>query len=166
MQFQAEELIVYGESGVCRVLGVEPRPFLDRVINCYKLQPLYQSCVIYTPTENGNVFMRQIISKEEAKDILDGFLNSPPLDLPTGAPRVVTEYYSALIKTHDCRTLASLITSVYRKRQRLITEKKKLSAIDERFMKKAEDLLFGELAAALELTKPDLFGIVAEMVNA
>ena len=41
--------------------------------------------------------------------------------------------------------------SIYRKRDEVHSRKKKLGSVDLRFMKRAEDLLFGELAAALDI---------------
>ena len=73
MKFSIGDLIIYGETGVCRVEATEERPFLGEITNCYRLQPIYQSCVIYTPTDNGNVFMRPIVSAEEAQKLIDSF---------------------------------------------------------------------------------------------
>ena len=44
-----------------------------------------------------------------------------------------------------------MLMSIHAKKQQLRIEKKKLGAIDERFMKEGEALLFGELAAALDI---------------
>ena len=41
--------------------------------------------------------------------------------------------------------------SIYANRRTAEQEKKKFGAVDERFMKEGEALLFGELAVALEL---------------
>ncbi len=165
MKFSIGELIIYGETGVCRVEGLEERPFLGEVTNCYKLQPLYQSCVIYTPADNSNVYMRPIVSEGEAEALINSFSTVEPKTLPQGAPRVVSEIYDKIIKTHDCDELVSLIVSIYHKRKGLIESKKKLSAIDERFMKKSEDLLFGELAAALGIEKSNVSERISEKMG-
>ena len=52
--FQPGELVVYGSTGVCRVEEVT-RPNLsgaDRERLYYRLKPLQQDGVIYTPVEN------------------------------------------------------------------------------------------------------------------
>ncbi|MBE6692108.1 MAG: hypothetical protein E7586_02080 [Ruminococcaceae bacterium] len=165
MKFSIGELIIYGETGVCRVEGIEERPFLGEITSCYKLQPLYQSCVIYTPADNSNVYMRPIVTVDEAEALINSFSTVEPKTLPQGAPRVVSEIYDKIIKTHDCDELVSLIVSIYHKRKGLIESKKKLSAIDERFMKKSEDLLFGELAAALEISKSNVSERVIEKMG-
>lgn len=165
MKFSIGDLIIYGETGVCRVESMEERPFLGEITNCYRLQPIYQSCVIYTPVDNGNVFMRNIVSADKAEALINSFESVEPRDLPQGAPRIVSELYDKIIKTHDCAELVSFIVSVHNKRKRLADSKKKLSAIDERFMKKAEDLLFGELASALGIQKSEVYERASEKLG-
>lgn len=165
MKFSIGDLIIYGETGVCRVEAMEERPFLGEITNCYRLQPVYQSCVIYTPVDNGNVFMRNIVSADEAEALINSFESVEPRDLPQGAPRIVSELYDKIIKTHDCAELVSFIVSVHNKRKKLADSKKKLSAIDERFMKKAEDLLFGELASALGIQKSEVYERASEKLG-
>ena len=164
MRFSIGDLIIYGETGVCRVEALEERPFLGEITNCFRLQPIYQSCVIYTPADNSNVFMRHILTCGEAEKLVEGFNDVTPAQLPLGAPRVVSEAYDKIIKSHDCRELAGLILAIHRKRKALIDSKKKLSAIDERFVKKAEDLLFGELAASLNLERSRIAEIIIEKI--
>lgn len=156
MKFAVGDLVIYGETGVCRVVDIVEKEFLEVVQQCYKLQPIYQSCVIFTPAEGGNVFMRKIITSEEAEGIISGLKTREPAVYNARSSRELSDIYDKIIKQHDCDALALLMRSIYEKRQKLIAQKKKLSAIDERYMKKAEDLLFGEIAAALGIEKRDV----------
>lgn len=153
MKFAIGDLVVYGETGVCRIDDVVEKDFVDGVVKCYKLCPLYQSCTIFTPVENGNVFMRGIVTKEEADALIDGIRGTEPEICTITAPRELSERYDKIIKLHDCGALIELTRSINAKKVRMIEQKKKLSAVDERYMKKAEELLFGELAAALSIDK-------------
>lgn len=165
MKYSIGDLIIYGETGVCRVEDIVERPFLDGTKNCYKLSPVYSSCTIYTPVDNESVFMRPIISKDEADSLIASIPDLEPTVCNVTAPRELSERYDKIIKTHDCSELISLTMAIYEKRLRLIEQKKKLSAIDERYMKKAEDLLFGELAAALGIDKSSVSNYIAEKVK-
>lgn len=153
MRFAIGDLIVYGETGVCRVEDVVEKEFLGVVCPCYKLQPLYQSCMIFTPADNEAVFMRRIISQEEASALIEGYSSVAPEDCPPASPRELAERYDKIIKLHDCSALIKLSVSIRAKREVLAEKKKKLSAVDERYLKRAEDLLLGELAAALGTDK-------------
>ena len=73
--FSIGEYISYGNSGVCEVMGTEVME--SSVGNsagreCYILRPLHdQSCKIMTPVDNQKVIMRNLISPEETKQLLD-----------------------------------------------------------------------------------------------
>ena len=66
--FQAGDLLVYGTTGVCRVLSIDRRQ--ERVGSTrqerlyYQLKPIYQGGLIYTPVDNDKVSMRPIISRK------------------------------------------------------------------------------------------------------
>ena len=55
--------------------------------------------------------------------------------------------------------------SIYAKKQDLEAHKRKVGALDQRFMKRAEDLLFGELAAALDIPREEVPGYIARRVE-
>ena len=69
--YQIDDLIMYGSTGVCRVSDITEQVFNDDDKIYYVLEPLYQSGVIYAPVDNEKVFMRPVISEEEAKRLID-----------------------------------------------------------------------------------------------
>ena len=71
--FQQGDLIVYGNTGVCRVEGFGTPDPMDRSgRQYYQLKPLYQDGVIYTPVEGGKVPMRPVMSAEAARALAEG----------------------------------------------------------------------------------------------
>lgn len=165
MRFAIGDLIIYGETGVCRVADIVEKEFPDGNKRCYKLQPLYQSCMIFTPADNEAVFMRPIISREEADALILNVCDVTPTVFNAISPRELSDKYDAIIKLHDCSELVAMTKAIYEKRTRLVAIKKKLPAVDERYMKRAEDLLFGELAAALGIDKASVKGVIEEKVG-
>lgn len=59
-----------------------------------------------------------------------------------------------------------MIKTVYLKNQIAATKNKKVSETDRRYMKKAEDMLYGEFAVVLEMPKNDVKAYVEEKVAA
>ncbi len=165
MQLLIGDLVVYGETGVCRVEEVVEKEFIDGVVSCYKLAPLYQSCTIFTPVENGNVFIRPIVTRAEADALIENITKQDIEICEITVPRTLSEHYDKIIKMHDCGELIKLTRSIYAKRQLLLERKKKLSAVDERYLKKAEELLFGELAAALDIKKSEVTEYIENKVK-
>lgn len=144
--FRPGDLIFYGRMGVCRVERTEEadgRTF-------YHLAPLYQKCSIRTPAD-GPVFMRPILTRGEADALIDRIPGIPVRPVLARAVRELTERYQASISSPEAADLLALTMSIYAKKQQTIAEKRKFGAIDERFLREAESLLFGELAAALEI---------------
>lgn len=164
--YEVGQLVQYGSTGVCRVAEIKTQAFPDVGERLYYvLQPLYKSCVISVPVESDKVFLRPIISREEA-DALIGLI--PTLDCPvlSGRPgRELAERYGALLRSHDCRDWIELAMSLRAKKEAQLRQKRRLGSVDERFLKQAEELLFGELAAALEIPREKVPEYIAAKVE-
>lgn len=156
--YSVDDLIIYGATGVCRVTDITSHNLNDSCGDQYHyvLKPLYQDCVISTPVNNTKVFMRPIISKEDAEQIINMI---PTMHVEVYHSRVLRElidHYEQSMKTNDCKTLVELTMSIYAKKQEAVEQGRKLGTVDEKFMKRAEDLLFGELGAALGIPRDDV----------
>ena len=67
--------------------------------------------------------------------------------------RFLNEHYQHCLQNYTCADLLQLIKDVRAKRCRMIERGKKLGLVDERYMKRAEEMLHGELAVALGMTR-------------
>lgn len=164
--YQIGEMILYGSTGVCRVADIQVRkgPKEEAQRQYYILEPLYQSGTISTPVEGGKIFMRPIIDRAEAERLIDLIPGMQGEAYHSRAMRELTEHYEAALRTYNCEDLVELTMSIYAKKQDLESQKRKFGALDERFMHRAEDLLFGELAAALGLDRDAVPGYIAQRV--
>lgn len=73
-----------------------------------------------------------------------------------GAAKNTAQHYEQSLRTHNCADLIALTMSIYAKKQNAQKQKRKFASVDERFMKRAEELLFGEFAAVLEIPMEDV----------
>jgi len=165
--YQIGDLIIYGNMGVCEITGITV-PDLHGVNQeqlYYVLKPLYQECVIYTPVTNTKVFMRPIISAAEAERLIDMIPSVQAEAYYNTSLQQLAEYYEASIGTHDCADLIELTMSIYAKKQYIEQQKRKLGQVDEKFMKRAEELLFGELSAALGISRDKVQKYITSRVN-
>ena len=163
--YQPGDMIIYGSTGVCQVKeiiakemekGVE-KPF-------YVLDPLYQDGVIMIPVET-KVFMRPVITRQEALELIDRIPAMQPDAYHNSVLRELEEHYTGYLKSHDCGDLIELAMSIYAKKQDLARQNRKFGAVDERFMKRAEDLLDGELAVALGIEKSQVGAFISARVD-
>lgn len=149
------DLIVYGVTGVCAVENISEKASVENSETkvFYTLRPLYQRCVITVPAESTKVFMRPVISRDEANSLIDSIPDIHAEAFHDRSVRQLTEHYEQQIKSHSCTGLLKLAMSIYEKRRLVLGMNKKLGAVDERYMRRAEELLFGELAAALSIER-------------
>ncbi|RCX18647.1 hypothetical protein DFP94_106181 [Fontibacillus phaseoli] len=80
--------------------------------------------------------------------------------------RQLSDHYKKSLNSHLCEDLIELTMSIYAKKQELGEQNKKIGSLDESVMKRAEDLLFGELSAALEIPKEKVADYIAAKVDA
>lgn len=156
--YKVGDMIHYGSTGVCRITDITTNkyPGVNKEQLYYVLKPLYQDCTISTPVENPKVFMRPVITKDEANRLIDSMPSKKAEAYHSRVLRDLAEHYEASFSSHNCEDLIDLTMSIYAKKQYMEQNKRKFGAVDERFMKRAEDLLFGELAAALEIDRDDV----------
>lgn len=140
--------IIYGSSGVCVVTEICTPNFSreERGRKYYKLRPVYGTETIYAPVDT-QTFMRPVITREEADALI---ARIPEIDEQVCASHSITalrQQYEEFFRAHDCEAYISLVKGIYSKGQ----AGKKLGQTDQRYMKRAEDVLYGELAVALDI---------------
>ena len=164
--YQIGDLIVYGGTGVCRVEKVEAPKLkgTDGNRQYYTLKPLYQDGTICIPVDT-KVFMRPVISREEAEKLIDAI---PEVKAEAYHDRNFTQlaaHYQAALGSHECADLIELVMSIYAKKQFAESRKRKFGQVDARFMKRAENLLYGEFSVALGIPFDDVQAYIAERVS-
>lgn len=165
--FQPGDLVVYGTTGVCRVESID-RPNLtgaDRKKEYYQLKPLHQDGVIYTPVENTKVSIRRVITREEANALIDLIptMRAEVYHAPT--IQALTQHYQDAVRSHDCKDLIELMMSIYAKQKQAESQKRRLGMVDERYMKQAERLLYGELSVALDIPFDQVQPYIAQRIE-
>ena len=146
--FSVGDKIVYGENGVCTVAKVAPLEHTGTSPGklFYHLEPLIGSGVYYTPVDSG-AFMRPVISREEAEALIDAMPGIAPAICRDNRFNHVDAFYKELFRQHSCEALVAIVKGL---RERM-NEKKTRSSRAESTMKRARDMLNGELSIALEM---------------
>lgn len=165
--YQTGDLILYGSTGVCRVTEVvskrlsrtEPEKLY------YILVPLYQAGTITTPVEGGKVFTRPVITREEALALIDGIPGIQVEAYHNQNLQQLENHYKKAMESHDCLDLLRLTMSTYRKKKEREEAKLKFGAVDRRYMERAENLLYGELAVALDIAREAVQTFISERLS-
>lgn len=161
--FAVGDLVVYGGEGVCRVERIGPSGLEydggDKVY--YHLAPLYRSGTVMTPVDTG-VLMRPIISRQQAQDLIAALPTLPEQKPAERGMRAAKDFYHQLVLRCDCAELAAMVHGICRKRDWALHHGKKVSQMDERYLKRAEDQLYGELAAALDIDREQMIPYIRQ----
>ncbi len=145
--FSVGEKIIYGENGVCTVESIAPLSgSTDGDKLYYHLRPLIGSGKYFAPVDSG-AFMRPVMSRDEAEALIDAIPDIEPAICADTRFNHVDAFYKQLFKLHTCEALVSIVKGL---RCRM-ADKKTKSSRAEATMKRAKDILHGELAVALEM---------------
>ncbi len=165
--FQVNDLVVFGTHGVCKVkaVGNLNMSAADEDRLYYTLKPLYetQQSAVYTPVDNCKAPMRAASTREEALKLIDRI---PIIDTVWVIDDRQREgMYREIMLKNECTGWIQIIKTLYLKKQKRLAEGKKFTAKDDFYFKLAEDLLYGELAAVLEMSLTGIKDIIVNRVK-
>ena len=127
--YEIGEKIIYGENGVCTVEKIAPLESGDGKLYYY-LRPLIGSGTYFAPVD----------TKDSIPDIQPAICSDNRFNH-------VDAFYKELFKQHSCEALVSIVKGLSSR----MSQRKTKSSRAEAIMKRARDMLHGELATALGL---------------
>lgn len=165
--FHEGALVIYGNTGVCRVVSIGRLENVrgaqqDRLY--YTLEPLYVAGTIYAPVDSP-VFMRPVLSHDAAEEMIRKIPSIHAEECGGRDQRMLTDQYRACFESHQCEDLLQLIKTIYAKSRQRASNGQKPAQMDQRFQKRAEELLYGELAVALGIDMEAVPDYIAERVS-
>lgn len=155
--FEVGEYVVYGSKGVCQITDITHIDIsgADKERLYYVLAPLGDTnAKIYAPTDHQKITMRKLITKEEADKLIHDLSEIEMLWIPNDKQREAT--YKEAMRTCDYRAWVSIVKTLYVRREERISQGRKITALDERYMKVAENELYSELSLSLGVPKEDM----------
>lgn len=149
--FQKGDYIIYGNTGVCCIDDIctpTDIPIASKNKLYYHLSPVHGSGTIYIPVDTS-VFMRPVITRDQALRLISRIPQIPADSFKSPDQRMLAEHYKSVIHTHKCENLIQLIKTAYLKNKSLTEKGKRPCQTDIQYMKKAQELLHGEISVAL-----------------
>lgn len=163
--YQKGEYVVYGANGVCQV-GVVTKLNLDNIPKdreFYVLYPRNNGGKIYVPVDKASAKMRSIITREEAEELIKKMPDIEPLAVTN--EKMLEEMYKKCMHCYDCVEWIRLIKCIYHRKKIRLSEGKKVTAIDEKYMHMAEDSLYWELGTALDIPKEEVLEYIFKEIE-
>ena len=151
--FQVGEYIVCDHNGVCQVLAVTEMPELKKDVLYYQLEPVYsRGSRIFVPVDSNKLVMRRVFTEEEVETLLKEIPSIETIWISNEKNR--EEQYREVARKYDCREWVKIIKTIYLRKRNRRMEGKKITYIDEKYMKLAEENLYGEISIPLKIS-PD-----------
>ena len=155
--FEIGDCIVCGSNGICTVMDIRtveiPDINPDRVY--YILQPVgTTSSVVYIPIDNEKVVLRKVLTKKQVNRLID---HIPEIEtIGETNDKLREEKFKECMKRYTCEDWLKVIKTLYLRRQERVERGQKVTTTDARYMKMAEDNLYGEFALALGIDKSEV----------
>lgn len=164
--FGKGEYIVYGTAGACRVkdFALMTSAESGREKLYYVLEPVGVSgSRIMTPVEGNKSVLRPVLSREEAYRLIDGIQEVDQLLVSDDRQR--ESRYMQALQTCDCREWIGMIKMLHFRKKDRLARGKRLTEVDEKYLKKAKDNLYRELSIPLEIPAEDVEKFITERME-
>lgn len=153
--FKVGDLIVYSSHGVCRIYNIKEKVFLGEKKNYYEIHPINdERLFLSVPVEKGDLLLFKMAERKEAENLLDKFNEEGYEWIENNNERVKT--YSDILKTGKREEISLVLNALVTEGMKLSKIDKKLNEKDKRILIIIEEILFEELAYALEITREEV----------
>ena len=156
--YKADDVVMYGIAGLCRVTAVEKRDFFGeerdyfvlRRINSYKNE-------FYVPADQAAGKKHKVCSKEEADALISCMNECEPIWIDDDKER--KEEYGRIIKRADKQELIILIRTLYIRKNELSETGKRLCSMMRAVLRSPRKCCMRNLPSLSELSRARLSNI-------
>lgn len=158
--FKKGDLILYSVHGICKVDDICERTISYMKKSYYILHPINDNNLsISTPVDNYKVKILELLTKEQAEEVLESFKNPGKEWIEIDRER--SEIYNDIIKSGNRNEIIKIVNTLMRVKIDLEKEGKKFHEKDKKMMLDIQNILFSELAFSLNMESDE----VAKKVN-
>ena len=159
--YKKGQYIVYRHD-VCLIKDIKENKV--KKATYYVMSPLDdKSLTIDFPTEDKMNLLRNVISTNEAKELIKKIPEISPIE-DINEKNIETKY-KEMLKTGSYEDLIKIIKTTYLRNEDRINNKKKISEKDDNFFKLAEKYLYNELSISLNMSVEEVKNYIFEVVN-
>lgn len=151
--FCVGDTIMYGSTGVCEIEDIRREKFDETERTYYVIKPLnHEDATIYCPVDSQKAHIRKLLTAEQI-DALIRIMPGAEMEWIEN-DQLRKEKFDEILKRGDHEELVKLIKVLYFNREEKARTGKKFHIADEKAMKEAESILYGEFAHVLKI-RPD-----------
>lgn len=155
--FEKGEYVVSGNKGVCVVENITTLDIsgVDKEREYYILKPIYVTgSTVYVPVDTADTSLRRVLSREEADRLIRGIPDIPMISIAND--KLLEQEYRGCMRTNNCEEWVRIIKTIYMRKQKRLAAGRKVTAVDAKYFRLAEDNLYGELAVSLQMSRGEV----------
>lgn len=150
--YKKGEYIVHGRSGVCKVVDITKLELsgADKDQKYYVLIPMKTpESKIFFPVDNDKIVTRPIMTKPQARKVLREIKNVKPVYIKNDRQREI--FYKEAIASCDSMRIVEIIKTLHKRGDVRESQGKRMTYVDDRYLKEAKDILNNEMSLALDM---------------
>ena len=157
--YKKDQYVVY-KHDVCKIKNIKE----NKGNTYYVMTPIDDdSLIIDIPTDNKNGFLRDIISKENAINLIKKISKIKPIENIN--EKNLEGQYKEMLKNNDYESLIKIIKTTYLRNEYRLKNKKKITEKDNAYFELAEKYLHNELAISLNMSLEEVKNYIFDVVS-
>jgi len=164
--FKKGDCVICGGKGVCGIEDITKlnMPGVDREREYFILKPLYMAAsTVYIPVDTAKDSLRNVLTRDEAEELVRSIPQIPLI--PITNDKLLEQEYRTCMKKNQCDEWIKIIKTIYLRKQKRIEAGRKVTAVDTKYIKLAEDNLYGELAVSLDMPRESVEDYIINELN-
>ena len=151
--FAVDEYVYYASEGVCRIADIclSPLKGMPADRQYYILHPLRNNGVLYVPTDSETVFLRRLLTADEAEQLLNEIPGVTAFEEPNA--KALRLRYTEAMHTHAPSEWVRVIKTVRQRMEHFAgaSRTQRISETERGFAEDAKRFLYSELSLALNV---------------
>lgn len=162
--FNIGKLVVYSSRGICCIYDICEKTYFGVTKNYYVLYPIEDSKLrISIAVDNDKVTMLELLTKEEAEEIVESF-RLPGINwIEPDNER--NQIYSDIVKKGNRKEISKIANTLMRKKIKIKKHGNKFYEKDKKLLTTIQNILFAELAFSLNTTFEVIYEKISRLIN-
>ena len=152
--YKIDDVVVYGNHGVCRITEITEKEFAGETHLYYTMIPVFDhrsTFFLQVDNEKSQKKIRAILTADEIRNLIRTIPQQEELKINDEKQR--KDIYKTIIENGDRSEIMCLVKTLYERREAQKKAGRKQHLVDERFMKEAETVLYDEFAYVLNIDR-------------
>ncbi len=165
--FCVNDVVLYSCYGVCEITEISMKNFGGSKEEYYVLRPIYDSkSTLFVPVNNEKLTskIRPVLTIDEVYALIKTMPDKESVWIEDENKR--KDHYKEILTTGNREEIVKMIKAVYFMEKKKRSEGKKLHAVDEKFFRDAEKLLYEEFSHVLNIEKTEVFDFITSALGA